>query len=1077
MAGYALFCVLLASAFEKDAAGQSTTYHFHAEQVSPYSVPTLRTANPDAASTFIETQNYRKVSSGFLDTGRMFRSVAPSPAGTIPSNATVTFSVWLKKSANSGTIYPYFKAWTYDNGNPLTGNLVSLCSVTGTSPGSISTTLKKFTLSCATSSAIVMTASRAYRLDVGAYVATGPGNQNVTVQIYFEGTLNGNYDSTVSIPNPLSPSITGLSPTVGNTGTSVTVTGLRFGATQATSAITFNGVAAGPTSWTDTSIQVPVPATSTGPVVVTVDGVASNGMTFTVPGPSISGVSPGSGGVGASVTITGSGFGDSFNSGTTSVRFNGVTTTPTSWSNTSIQAPVPATTTGPLVVRINGVDSNSVNFTVTVLSISGISPASGPVGTPVTIAGSGFGTSYNPATMSVRFNGIAATPANWSDTSITASVPTTTSGPVVVRINGVDSNGITFSIVPSATLQVKEYIYLGDRVLAVETDAAESGTSAHSILGISPSSGVVGTPVTITGSGFGTSYNPATMNVLFNGVAATPANWSESSIEAAVPPTTPGPVVVRINGVESNSFHFSVTAGHSLTGISPAGGDVGTLVTIAGSGFGASYNSATMGVRFNGVAATPTSWTNTSIEVPVPLTASGPVVVRINGLDSNGVQFTVTATHSISGISPAGGPVGTPVTITGTGFGAAYDPAIMSVTFNGVVVTPTSWTNTSIVATVPSTTSGPVVVRLNGVDSNNVNFTVGAWLHYRALTVNHTLVPSTQTNFPVLVAKTHPDFRTTSNGGFVQTMDGTKPADLAFFANAILTTPLDFELERYDPTTGELLAWVRIPSLSSSSDTVFYVAYGNSAITVAQDHPTAVWDSNFKYVGHLPNGAALNAADTTVYGNNGTLVNSPTATQGKFDGAANLVAGSAQHVSLPANFNHGSGAATWSAWVKAASLPNAYNAVIASATSNNSQYSQIFVKSNGKLAISVRTDFPAIYGSLTYDGTGSNTLMPGNWYHIVMTAAYTGGSPASRMRGYVNGALDGVAPNTAPLRLTSLTQPVLIGRDSINSLDWNGVVDEVRISNVERSADWILTEFNTGAAPDLFLTMGGPLAP
>ena len=1007
----------------------------------------------------------------------MFRSVAPSQAGTIPPGATVTFSVWLKKSANWGTIYPYFKLWTYDNGDPFTGSLVPMCSVTGSSPGAISTTLSKFTLSCATSGAIVMTATRAYRLDVGAHIATGPGNHNVTVQIYFEGSLNGNFDSTVSIPNPLSPVITGLAPEMGYPGTPVTVAGLRFGATQGTSTITFNGVTAAPVSWSDTSIQVPVPSTSTGPVVVTVNGIASNGVTFTVPGHSILGVSPGSGGVGSMVTITGSGFGPSYNPATMSVRFNGVAATPASWSATSIHAPVPSTTTGPVVVRINGADSNSIIFNVTALSLSDISPASGPVGTPVTITGSGFGAAYDPATMSVRFNGAAATPTTWSDTSITASTPTTTSGPVVVRINGLDSNGIEFSVVPSGELQVREYIYLGDRVLAVETSVAGSGSSTHSILGISPSSGVVGAPVTITGSGFGASYNPAAMSVLFNGVAATPAIWSESSIEAPVPSTTSGPVVVRINGLNSNSANFSVIASHTLSGISPTGGNVGTPVAITGSGFGAAYDPATMSVRFNGVSATPTSWSNTSIEAPVPLTASGPVVVRINGLDSNGVNFTVTAAHSISGISPAGGPVGTPVTITGTGFGAAYNPATMSILFNGVAATPASWSDTSITVTVPTSTSGPVVVRINGVESNNVNFTVGTWLHYRALTVNHNLVPSTQSNFPVLVAKTHSDFRTTSNGGFVQTLDGTKPADLAFFSDAALTTPLDFEIESYNPTTGEVLAWVRIPSLSSSLDTVFYVAYGNSAVTVAQDHPTAVWDSNFKYVGHLPNGTSLTAADATLNGNNGTLVNSPTATQGKVDGAANLVTANAQYISLPPNFNHGSGAVTWSAWIKAESLPNAYNAVIASASSSFSQYSQILVKGNGKLAIFVRTDFPAIYGNLSYDGTGSNTLTVGNWYHVVMTAAYTGGSPSSRMRGYVNGTLDGVAPNTAPLWLTSLTQPVLIGRDVLNPRDWNGVVDEVRISNVERSADWILTEYNSMAVPDVFLTMGSSLTP
>ena len=63
----------------------------------------------------------------------------------------------------------------------------------------------------------------------------------------------------------------------------MTITGTNFGATQGTSTVTFNGTAATPTSWSATSIVVPVPTgATTGNVVVTVGGVASNGVSFTV---------------------------------------------------------------------------------------------------------------------------------------------------------------------------------------------------------------------------------------------------------------------------------------------------------------------------------------------------------------------------------------------------------------------------------------------------------------------------------------------------------------------------------------------------------------------------------------------------------------------------------------------------------------------------------------------------------------------------------------------------------------------------------------------------------------------------
>jgi hypothetical protein len=79
------------------------------------------------------------------------------------------------------------------------------------------------------------------------------------------------------------PNITGVLPTSAGVGTSVTITGTDFGATQGTSTITFNGMAATPTSWNGTSIVVPVPnGCSTGNVVVTVGGASSNEVLFTV---------------------------------------------------------------------------------------------------------------------------------------------------------------------------------------------------------------------------------------------------------------------------------------------------------------------------------------------------------------------------------------------------------------------------------------------------------------------------------------------------------------------------------------------------------------------------------------------------------------------------------------------------------------------------------------------------------------------------------------------------------------------------------------------------------------------------
>ena len=114
-----------------------------------------------------------------------------------------------------------------------------------------------------------------------------------------------------------------LSPTSGAVGASVTITGTNFGSTQGTSTVTFNGTTATTiTSWSATSIVATVPTgATTGNVVVNASGVNSNGVSFTVvASPSITSLSPTSGAVGASVTITGTNFGATQGTSTVTVQ-------------------------------------------------------------------------------------------------------------------------------------------------------------------------------------------------------------------------------------------------------------------------------------------------------------------------------------------------------------------------------------------------------------------------------------------------------------------------------------------------------------------------------------------------------------------------------------------------------------------------------------------------------------------------------------------------------------------------------------------------------------------------------------
>jgi len=171
---------------------------------------------------------------------------------------------------------------------------------------------------------------------------------------------------------------------------------------------------------------------------------------------------------------------------------------------------------------------------------------------------------------------------------------------------------------------------------------SNAGAAIPAITSLSPTSGPVGTPVTIAGSNFGATQGTST--VTFNGTTATATSWSASSISTTVPSgASTGSVIVTVAGAGSNGVNFTVTAAvPSITSLNPASGAVGTPVTIAGANFGATQGTST--VTFNGTPATATNWSASSIKVTVPSGAtSGNVLVTVGGVASNGVAFTVQA--------------------------------------------------------------------------------------------------------------------------------------------------------------------------------------------------------------------------------------------------------------------------------------------------------------------------------------------------------------------------------------------------------------------------------------------------
>jgi RHS repeat-associated protein len=508
-------------------------------------------------------------------------------------------------------------------------------------------------------------------------------------------TVNGSLSSqniVFTMPNPI---ITGLSPASGRTGTQVQVNGTGFGTAQGSSTVVFNYINASVVSWSDTQIVATVPSTaSNGPVKVTVGGVTSNAnMYFSVPTPRIDSLSPVIGGVGNPVTITGAYFQSS--QGPNIVSFNGAGSGISSWSDTQINAVVPLyATTGPVTVIVNGATSNSVTYTVPSLVVNSVSPTSGPVGTSVTVNGSGFGSTQGTST--ITFNGSAPSSiTSWSNTQIVAVVSVTTiTGPVKVTVSNVNSNVTVNFTVP-----------------------------APSVSSASPLGGGVGTQVTVTGTGFQATQRDSVVN--FNGVAASVVSWSNTQIVATVPASaTTGPVTVAVNAIQSNTSVVFAVPNPVITSLSPPSGAVNGTISVNGSGFG-SFQEPVQ-IKLNGTAINPSNWQDTTVKFTVMSgMSSGPVTITRYGVTSNAAQFTLLGQPTISGISPGVGPVGSSVTISGSNFGTTQSNN--TVTFLGGTAAVTSWSDTAIIATVPvGGVTGPITVTVAGLSVQSTNFSVNS---------------------------------------------------------------------------------------------------------------------------------------------------------------------------------------------------------------------------------------------------------------------------------------------------------------------------------------------------------------
>ena len=328
--------------------------------------------------------------------------------------------------------------------------------------------------------------------------------------------------------------------------------------------------------------------------------------------------------------------------------------------------------------------------------------------------------------------------------------------------------------------------------------------------------------------------------------------------------------------------------------------------------------------------------------------------------------------------------------------------------------------------------------------------------------MNHALVGTVnntdQTNFPMLVSVTLPELANTAYGG---DMGQANANDLLFTASDGLTK-LNHEIEEYNPATGQLIAWVQVPTLSHSTNTNIFMYFGNASAS-NQQNATGVWDSNYKGVWHLPNGTTLNLNDSTSNGNNGTN-HGATAASGQVDGGANFVAASSQYVDAGSTNLNLTGNITLEEWVYLASN-QVYEEPISKFDDNfHTGYHMFLGDGSGSNAKASPFWKSEITAALCPTVRGSFAIPLNQWYHLVGVITGTG---SGQLHIYLNGTEQfyEVAVYNAANIGTNANDLLIGARPPNHNYPVDGRLDEVRVSSVARSADWISTEYNNQSNP------------
>jgi hypothetical protein len=324
----------------------------------------------------------------------------------------------------------------------------------------------------------------------------------------------------------------------------------------------------------------------------------------------------------------------------------------------------------------------------------------------------------------------------------------------------------------------------------------------------------------------------------------------------------------------------------------------------------------------------------------------------------------------------------------------------------------------------------------------NVDWWDTAWTKRQKLTFDNLRQSEHLYDFPVLVKLTggyNIDYSQTQANG----------EDLRFFdADG---TALAYEIEEWDEN-GTSYVWVRVPKVDGWSNTDHIWMYYGNGTAIAGQSAQDVWLPSYQGVWHLGEsgtGAVDEFKDSTAFANHGQggdgsvdATITPTQNTGGKIGNAQMFDGN-DYIEVTTDFSlTNASMELWFYYDPADALDRILIGKSPGGTSESWH-----IQDNNGVDIRIRDDIDSA-GAPKYD-----TAIGGvGWHHAVATME------GLENKLYLDGVLIGSGLSSTD-NLASFAGSLFIGQRGNDSMYWDNLIDEVRVSDVSRSADWVAAQY------------------